>query len=320
MYDGLTSMDSVIVCDDSSLTKKDIFDVYKSLYWDNPYFFYLDNQGFEVEVTIMGAFHVIPRYLFSKEEVLTLREKISRNATNLIRQADIDNVDDYEKVKRLHDLICKNVTYDMSVINNTASLEDEIYSKTILGLFLRKNAICEGISKSFKFLLNAVGIHSIVLTGSSKHLYTDSSDEDHAWNLVKIDGRNVHIDLTWDICLSEEDHVRYDYFCLNDKSIFRDHLLLDEDFFPKADNESFDYYKNAGCDISDENELRKYINDSINSSMGYLCYRVQEKSDYVYLAAKGQDFIFDRLMELGINAGISQSLNENQRAVEFIVK
>ena len=45
----------------------------------------------------------------------------------------------------------------------------------------------------------------------------------HAWNVIKSGGMYYHLDATFDNTLSDGDMVRYDYFNLDDKQIFRDH-------------------------------------------------------------------------------------------------
>lgn len=52
----------------------------------------------------------------------------------------------------------------------------------------------------------------------------------HTWNIVRINGQYYHLDATFDNTLgkNEDDSVsiRYDYFNLDDKNIFRDHEPL----------------------------------------------------------------------------------------------
>ena len=45
----------------------------------------------------------------------------------------------------------------------------------------------------------------------------------HAWNIVRIGGQYYHLDATFDNSLGGDGVIRYDYFNLDDKKIFRDH-------------------------------------------------------------------------------------------------
>ena len=52
----------------------------------------------------------------------------------------------------------------------------------------------------------------------------------HTWNIVKIGGTYYHLDATFDNTLGKHSaagqEIRYDYFNLDDKKIFRDHEPL----------------------------------------------------------------------------------------------
>ena len=48
----------------------------------------------------------------------------------------------------------------------------------------------------------------------------------HAWNIIKAGGKYYHLDATFDNSLGREGLIRYDYFCLGDKQLFRDHEPL----------------------------------------------------------------------------------------------
>lgn len=59
------------------------------------------------------------------------------------------------------------------------------WDQTIASVFLQNKTVCEGYSKAFELLCNAVGIDSVILTSCV-----------HAWNAVKIDDRWYLIDVT----------------------------------------------------------------------------------------------------------------------------
>ncbi|SCG88315.1 Uncharacterized protein involved in cytokinesis%2C contains TGc (transglutaminase/protease-like) domain [uncultured Clostridium sp.] len=48
----------------------------------------------------------------------------------------------------------------------------------------------------------------------------------HAWNLVKIGGDWMHLDVTFDNSLKRYGTKRYDYYNLDDRQLFRDHQPL----------------------------------------------------------------------------------------------
>lgn len=76
--------------------------------------------------------------------------------------------------------IQKNVKYDQDV--NSIS-----HSPT--GFFKNHKAVCDGYSKSFKLLMNIEGIRCGCCA-------TQNGYNDHMWNKVTLDGREIYIDVT----------------------------------------------------------------------------------------------------------------------------
>lgn len=67
----------------------------------------------------------------------------------------------------------------------------------------------------------------------------------HTWNIVKIGGVTYHLDATFDNTLGKDNitgEIRYDYFNLPDKQIFRDHEPLIAPAPACTDGDRF-YYK-----------------------------------------------------------------------------
>ena len=62
-----------------------------------------------------------------------------------------------------------------------------------LGLLQDGTAICLGYASTFQLLMDLLGIECITVVGASF-----GSSEDHAWNMVKLDGAWYCVDVTWD--------------------------------------------------------------------------------------------------------------------------
>lgn len=85
-----------------------------------------------------------------------------------------------------------------------------------------------GIAKSVKVLCDALGIWCMVaICGNNPE---KGIKYRHTWNIVKIGGQFYHLDVTFDNTLGKHSlagqELRYDYFNLEDKKIFRDHEPL----------------------------------------------------------------------------------------------
>ncbi len=93
---------------------------------------------------------------------------------------------DVEKALILHDYLVREVDYNLAVVNGGSYSQDVFSMK---GVFVNRDAVCQGYALAYSFLLNEVGIESVIV--SSKVM-------NHAWNMIKIDGEWYHVDVTWD--------------------------------------------------------------------------------------------------------------------------
>ncbi len=121
------------------------------------------------------------------------------------------STDDYTKVKTVYEYICSNVVYDFdNLANENYKLKYSAYAALI-----NKTAICQGYANLFYRLLHEVGVNTRIIAGKS-------SNENHAWNIVELDGAFYNVDSTWDAGLDE-----YMFF-LKCEDHFDDHLRNSE--------------------------------------------------------------------------------------------
>ena len=73
------------------------------------------------------------------------------------------------------------------------------------------------MAKAVKILCDELGIWCIVALSDANP--DKGIKYRHAWNVIRIDGKYYHLDVTFDNTLSRDDAVRYDYVNLADKQI-----------------------------------------------------------------------------------------------------
>lgn len=84
---------------------------------------------------------------------------------------------DFEKALYLNDYLAANCYYD------------ETYSKySAYNALVEGTAVCQGYSLAYQALLRKVGIRCDVIGSESLN---------HAWNLIEINGKLYHVDVTW---------------------------------------------------------------------------------------------------------------------------
>lgn len=186
----------------------ELSDIFYKLRLDCPEIFYASNfrYSFYEDSRLVT---VKPVYLFEKNKIREHQLAMRARVEKLARVVKDKN--DWEKEQYIHDFICENVTYD--------KLKKQ-YSHEILGPLGQGVGVCEGIAKSVKILCDQLSIPCIVVISDNnpdKHIKYR-----HAWNVIRINGVWYHLDATFDNSLGKKE-VRYDYFNLDDKSIFKDH-------------------------------------------------------------------------------------------------
>lgn len=120
-------------------------------------------------------------------------------------------LNDYQKIKIVHDIVCRTCTYDYE-------FKDESYH--VKSIF-NHQAVCFGIAKWVHAALLTLGIKGNIICGVTEH---PNSKKYHAWNLVELNDQKLYLDVTFDMCRTVNDIVSYDYFLLTTSQINQDHF------------------------------------------------------------------------------------------------
>ena len=128
-------------------------------------------------------------------------EEIVAKAKEIVENA----VTDADKIKAIHDWICKNVAYDCETINKGQNVTKRMPGNAGF-VFENKLAVCAGFSSLAEVMYHAVGIPCVSITGkvNTLEVFLDDAKEyelSHEWNAVYYDGAWRYMDLTWD-CLN----------------------------------------------------------------------------------------------------------------------
>ena len=188
-----------------------LYNIFFQLRLDHPEIFWA--TGFKYRYyENSGNLIFLPEYLFEKANIQEHQKAMASRVEKLVRPAK--SMSELEKEKYVHDFICQNVRYDKL---------KKSYSHEIIGPLGQGVGVCEGIAKSVKVLLDALGVWNVIaICGNNPE---KGIKYRHTWNIVKIGGTYYHLDATFDNSLGDEE-IRYDYFNLDDKNIFRDHEPL----------------------------------------------------------------------------------------------
>ena len=226
------------------LEGQEIFDIFYRLRLDHPEIFYAESIRFRY-FDNSSFVEVIPEYLFDKKKIKTHKQAMAARVEKLARP--VVKLSDEEKILYIHDFICKNVRYD--------KLKKQ-YSHEIIGPLGQGVGVCEGIAKSVKVLCDAVGVWCAVAIAEANP--EKGIRYRHAWNIVRLNGKYIHLDATFDLSLCKDDLIRYDYFCRSDQWVFRDHEPLVWKM-PVCDDDQFFYYRRKKLSFTKTEDVEKRI-------------------------------------------------------------
>lgn len=226
---------------------KDFQKAWDALMVDNPNIFFIDTSHITLETksskkrwgqtnytyTIMpkqGEKYYINTWN-SEEELEKSINEINEKANNILGGAKGSR---YDKVKYIHDYLVDNAEYDQTSDANNGN---------IYGMLINRQAVCEGYSKAFQYLLNLLDIPNIIVYGDG--INSNNEKEFHSWNYVQMDdGKWYAVDVTWD------DPIIIGNGKITDK--------IKHEYFLKGSNTFFERHK-ENSDISGTGENFKYI-------------------------------------------------------------
>lgn len=204
----------------------------ESYLYDNPEVFYLDptkmyiniqttkrlfSTTYEVFIDSGDNSNYLAEGYSSKEQILQYENQINKEVQNILEK--IEGKNDYQKILIVHDYLVDNVIYEETIS------KENIYN--MYGALVNKEAVCEGYAKAFQYLMNQIGIESVIIIGEA----TDSKEntQNHAWNYVNLNNIWYAVDVTWDdpvliggISFSKK--YKYKYFLKGSATMSKDHI------------------------------------------------------------------------------------------------
>ncbi len=249
-YNGFLNWEKEIVVPRKGVDLKRITDIIQFINLDNPNLFYVKlffyNYSYDDD-----TFTLLTDYFFDQNLTKKIEEKLLKIIAEI--KGKITGKTEYEREISLHDMFIRNILYDEKMAGNEELM---VKNNTIVGPLLYKNAVCEGIAKATKFLLNQLDILCIVVEGVSK-----KTGEDHAWNIVKIDGKPYHLDVTWNIGLSDQGFIAHDYLNLTTADIELDHEI--HHTLPICRSNEYNFFTRQNLYVSSLSEFDKLFKKEI---------------------------------------------------------
>ncbi len=214
------------------------------------------------------------------------------------------NMSDFDKILSAHDYITERTSY---------SFADD-YSYTAYSVFVRKEGVCQGYAYAFKLLMDIAGIECY---------YASSTELNHGWNIVKLDGSFYHVDATKDDPIVEYNNATFKYGCET-----HEYLLCSEKQFatkatdtkiwclgdaPVCDNTKYDnaFFRNImgtaeyingewlfieeRKNIDDARQIMKYDDNTVSTlyRLETPIYSIENHRGTLYIASKNKIYSLD---------------------------
>lgn len=128
----------------------------------------------------------------------------NKEVNKIYANLNLANYSVRDQIRKIHDYIINNTEYDKLKIDN---INDNTYSSsTAYGLIFEGKAVCSGYADTMALFLDKMGIPNFRV-----------ASETHVWNLVKLDNKWYHLDLTWDDPYSEngDNIISYYYYLID---------------------------------------------------------------------------------------------------------
>ena len=272
MYKGFRAHQKsvMITADHSVISPDDLLYIFTCLYNDTPSFYFLEvNSTHQAAVTSVG-------YVFSTDFQYTEAE-IERYDKALVRGLQVfrdryirEDMTAFEKETVIHDYLVGTVIYDEESLKTKEEMtrHGEIFN--VLGPLLRKKAVCWGIACAFKLICDYCGVKCFVAIGKAVHSGTENSS--HAWNIVRLDNENYHVDVTWDIRRKGDISFSRDYLNLNDSLIRLDHTW-DDRIYPPCGSLEYNYHHRNHLYVRTLREIPEFVRKAVRSGDRYVTFK-----------------------------------------------
>jgi transglutaminase/protease-like cytokinesis protein 3 len=199
-----------------NISLDELNEAYTAVLLDHPEIFWM--QSYKAVTTLNDNVNTRKKiqliYAYSEEEAKEIKSRLESSYNEIIDEAkEQDN--DFKKIKLVHDRLIQESTY-------TKYDKDELHEyQSIVSIFDTHNTVCAGYAYGFKFIMDELGIDTIV----SRDVSNEDKSKNHIWNMVNLYGTWYNIDITWDDELSENKVIAYNYFLKTNKEFYTNHKL-----------------------------------------------------------------------------------------------
>lgn len=289
-------LNALVRCDEyidvSTLDIEKLNIIFNYVMNDHPELFYVDGYQYK-KFTLDGEITKIQffgNYTMDAGQISECKKELEQRQQEILEQLPT-TTDQYLLAKAVYEWIIENTEYDLLADNN----------QNICSVFLTHRSVCQGYAKAFQFLMQKLGIETVLVTGTA-------NQEGHAWNLVKINGNYYYVDVTWgdasyiyadESMVQEVPPINYDYLLVTTDEISKTHMMDDWYQLPDFSHVEDNYY------VREHLLLEEYDEELIEQIF---------QNAY----AKGQHYVTIKFSTLEAYDTAKHELMDEQRVFQFV--
>lgn len=204
---------------------------------------------------------IIPQYGYTKTEYKKMLSKCEDVADKMLNGIEGNSkLSDVEKLLILHDRIALACEYDYERYEMGTVPQ---ISHTLYGVFGNGIAVCQGYAIAYAYLLDRIGI---------ENYFCDSDTLYHVWNIVYVNGKAYHVDITWDDNPWDvTGKVTHDNFLVSTKKLIQNgHTANDFDTTPSSTTYDNYFWQNSQAAFTLLNDEIYYIDSKTVKNKQYV--------------------------------------------------
>ena len=221
LYCGWMNGSERMTCKCSLQSARSMTHIISAVLLDNPEIFYVSTEN--VRLMHLGNKLIIcTKYSYADNECLKITKQIQKISGSI--KSKYNNFSVIDRFRAIHNSIIHNIKYQQDDIKN----EDH----TIVGGLINHFAVCDGFSSVLKLFCDILDIPCVIVNGKATSELQIQNDN-HAWNMVNINGEWIHCDITWDSLSSLDKTYSFAYSFVNDNTMSANHIW-DKDRYPRS--------------------------------------------------------------------------------------
>jgi len=283
----------------------DLMKVVNTVLGDNPTIIYFNKTQIEKIESIFDKQAEL-KGILPKSQIDKMNQELEDKSNHIVSSIKTGTTDDYSVLISIYEFLQSNVCYDTQEFNNMMSSgrSGNPFSHNAYGALLNGLAVCDGYSSAFSLLLNKFGYESMSAIGELRQ--SASSRVMHAWNIVKVQNRHYHMDVTSDSkVFGQFGCFSYNYFALDDSDIEVNHDW-DINTTPACSHNDLSYFLNNGLFINNISQCNDIIRRSLMKQKDFVRLKL---SNYIALPEDIEEYLAQTTMTEASNCSISRQMS-----------